>query len=402
MNLQDNCLPFWHFFHRIEKELSYERWIDKYKLFLQTLHGQYLQYDDEGKSLLAFCRFLYLQDVRHSQVFDAIFRESWKKEKNTLEEYFKHQQQQTVPVETNTPEPVKPDDKAKLSNESEHRTGSQKNAAQQTESAAIQKKTAQEKPYFINPPDISKIKIDPAPEKDSAGIKKAVFNLQDEYLPVSRREMVKAWQHFRTYEKGAPTNLVNIPETVKKIAREKLFTDAVYHFGKKNKKNTIIIFADRNGSMVPFHELTNRLIATAKQYGGHSELLTFYFQNFPLGYVYKKSNLTRPVKTVEALSTLSKSYTTAVIISDAGFARAYGSDERFKTRKEYLAPFLLMLKDRCAHTIWLNPMQENRWYTPVARAINKSGASMAPIMGDGLNPFQNILRTIFRRQVKMN
>ncbi|MCD8538766.1 MAG: hypothetical protein LRY55_02655 [Leadbetterella sp.] len=126
--------------------------------------------------------------------------------------------------------------------------------------------------------------------------------------------------------------------------------------------------------MVPFHELTDRLIISARNYGGHKELLTYYFRNSPAGYLYKRKNLTLPVKTKEVTAVLNKSYTTAIIISDAGFARAYGSDERFESRKQSAIPFLELLKDCCAHTIWLNPMPENRWEKKhVADLTNEGG-----------------------------
>ena len=45
--MQAEHLPFWSFFHAVEKELSYERWIDKYLLLLKMLRENYVEYDED-------------------------------------------------------------------------------------------------------------------------------------------------------------------------------------------------------------------------------------------------------------------------------------------------------------------------------------------------------------------
>lgn len=244
MHLPDNYIPFWHFFQRIERELSYSRSIDKYKQFLGLLHSTHLEYDTEGRSLYAACRFLYLQNHRDETRFRIIFDESWKKEEEIFRDYFtKNIQLPEHKLPEAIPEPLEKDrDNPKADPGSDTR----KEPAQSRQDTA--KETKREKTYFISPPDISRIQIDPDEVKKTV----RVFNLQDEYLPVSRREMAKAWRYFRFYEKGRLTDEVDILQTVKKIARDTLFTEPVYQSGRRNKKNTIVIFADRTGSWCLF------------------------------------------------------------------------------------------------------------------------------------------------------
>ncbi len=65
MNIfHDNKLPFWAFFHQLEMQLSYERWIDKYKQLLQLLFSNDICYDVEGGELLRVCKALFLQDIK--------------------------------------------------------------------------------------------------------------------------------------------------------------------------------------------------------------------------------------------------------------------------------------------------------------------------------------------------
>ena len=98
--------------------------------------------------------------------------------------------------------------------------------------------------------------------------KPANFLMTDEYFPVTRRQMIKGWQFLRYQEKGGFTNEIDIPATVQKIGREGLFTGPILKQGVRNREDTLIIFADYRGSMMPFHELTNRLIETARKEGG--------------------------------------------------------------------------------------------------------------------------------------
>ncbi|HLA57599.1 MAG TPA: hypothetical protein VK622_02500, partial [Puia sp.] len=85
MDKQD--LIFWDFFHQIEKELSYERWIDKYLLFLDTLllsKTIRLQKGDEWSQFKSFCKFLYLQDIRDEAKFEQLLDTAIAREEKQL------------------------------------------------------------------------------------------------------------------------------------------------------------------------------------------------------------------------------------------------------------------------------------------------------------------------------
>ncbi len=399
MLLPNNYLPFWHFFHRLEKELSYERWIDKYKLFLHTLHNGHIQYDEEGQQLLVFCKMLYLQDSKDEVLFVSIFTDSWRKEKEIIENYFKQLIKTGNTIQKPTPEtPEKLQDTGNTSTKKNENAGKQ-HSYNTSGKKTVAENITEEKKYYINRPELQ---LDQLVSDNNSAIppQTRIYNFMDEYLPISRREMAKGWQYFRHYEKGGVTGNLNIPATVKKIAREMLFTEPEFEFGRRSRRNTFIIFADMNGSMVPFHELNRRIIIAAKNHVGAGGLQTYYFQNFPLGYVYEKANLTQPVKIAAALALVNKANTTAIIISDAGFARAYGSDERFATRTDYLKFFLKDLEARCSHTAWLNPMPQNRWHLPTVEYLKSLGTMMLPIVAEGLNPFQQTLKNLFKMKEK--
>ncbi len=397
---QTDRLPFWHFFHQLERHLGYERWIEKYKLFLQCLYDDQIPYEADGSSLLKLCKVLYLQDQKDENKFGELFEEAWEKEHTQLRMLFGNRGGQSGGRNPDTKSEKTKSGVAENSGEQQQPENADSDASMPEEETDQGGPGKAEKEYFITPPSIPEIAKDG--NKAAETVRRGNFNFQDEYLLVTRREIAKAWQYLRYREKGKFTDEVNIPATVKKIAKEMLFTEPEYFPGKKNRNNTAILFIDCYGSMTPFHELSRRLLDIGRRQGGHEGMKAYYFQNHPLGYVFEKSNLTQPRKIVEALAKSNSYYTKAIIISDAGFARAYGSEDRFKARMEMLQPFFNELKPRCADTIWFNPMPENRWYQPLVEQIGNAGIAMVSINSEGLNPFQNALRAVITGRVKSN
>ncbi|HEX6429630.1 MAG TPA: hypothetical protein VF008_18185 [Niastella sp.] len=402
METYSSHLPFWSFFHELEKQLSYERWVDKYKLFLDQLYSTtYLDRGpDDPQKLLQLCKALYLQNISDEKRFETLFYEAWKRENNFWETSFRNlrmfnreKQDEEFPL----PAAAKKEADKPVTNNRGGSGPTWKEPGKQDKSPLeTNKENGSTKKYYYNPPDVPQPIEEAAPPEVAQISAKHAFNLLDEYFLITRREMNKAWQYLRHEEKGEPTKEVNIPATVKKLARDTIFTEPVFVTGKMNREDTLLIFVDCNGSMVPFHELSRRLINSAKAYGGHKYAEIFYFQNYPLGYVFQRSNCTKPRKTIEAFARSNKQFTTAVIISDAGFARGFGNEKRFEIRLTYLEPFFKMLSGHCARTLWLNPMPENRWHKPTAEAIEQKILRMAPVLEKGMNTFQNIMRNLVK------
>jgi uncharacterized protein len=402
-------LPFWHFFHDLEKQLSYERWTDKYKLFLDQLYdGDYLTDGNdpggEGASfnktkLLVLCKALYLQDIRDEKRFEKMFDAAFQKEIDYLQTILQSLRQQQQAAKANEDKPVNKPDSSVLSKKTTRQPEQRnktKTVIEETQTQTTQqKKTTKE--YYYTPPEIKLPEL-LVPDTTTKPVSTAAFNFQDEYLPITRREMNKAWQYLRHGEAGTVTDVVNVPATVKRLAKEAIFTEPVFVSGKRNRQDTLIIFVDCMGSMAPFHELSRRLVISAKTFGGHRNAQVYYFQNNPSSYVFGRPNLTKPFKTVEAFAKANHQFTTAVIISDAGFARGYGSDTRFSNRINSLQPFFSLLSSHCARTLWLNPMPENRWHKPTAAGIQQYVLKMAPLLvGNGMNSFQNTIRNLLKK-----
>jgi uncharacterized protein with von Willebrand factor type A (vWA) domain len=360
-------LPFWHFFHRLEKELSYERWIDKYKLFLQALTdtGAFagentIIADSSEQEFRRFCKFLYLQDHRQEARFDELLDEALQIERQRWKVLVQAAAAKPTPVSENKTRPMDTPAPSSIT------------TPQETE-------TPISPPIQVPPPDDNTpvpvyLKYGRAFSLDqSTQLTEQPFAPRfltgDEYFPLTRREMVKSWQYLRFKQKEGTLNDLDIPKTVRKVAEQGIFTEAVFKTGYANRKDAVLILADTRGSMTPFEALTDRLIETARGQGGHTEAPVFYFQNYPTGYVFQQRNLTKPLKLSDAFAAAHPSVTYAVIISDAGAARGNTDPEKTQMRTDFTRQFLAELQKYTAKIIWLNPMPSHRWEKTAACQI---------------------------------
>jgi len=392
-------LPFWHFFHAIEKELSYERWINKYLLFLNALRDNHVEYDDDWTALKKFCKFVYLQNYQDEERFNELLDIAIAREKELLTTYLSNTSLSENGNTSSTPGSADTGNSSKNNGDLNKKDSGNKTIPDDDDendevSGNEPIESSGPRTLYYKPPVInSTITTSGTKSKDSADIN---FLMTDEYFPVSRRQMIKGWQFLRYQEKGGFTTEIDIPATVQRIAREGLFTEPKYNRGLLNREDTLIIFADYRGSMTPFHELTDRLIETAHKEGGHPRAPVFYFQNYPSGYVYKKSNFSEPVKLKEALLKSNRNSTLAIVISDGGAARGNTDPGRLALRKQMTSYLLDALKESCAHTLWLNPMPAHRWKDTAAEFVGEKGLLMAPIIDHANYNFQDTLRTILR------
>lgn len=397
MMIHPSELPFWHFFIQLEKELSYERWIDKYRLFIHAIFiDKIIGFDDDWQQFRQFCKILYLQNIRDEARFNQLLDEAIEKEKEslvaaiakakTITETTSSKVEITDSI-TTTPPPA-PASPELLENK--------ESSPPDDEWMDEPLETPAEQIMYYHPPPIEQ-------EKQDNGKNKNVpinYLLTDEYFPVTRRQMVKGWQFLRHKEKSGFCDGININATIMDIARNGLFLQPVYNASVRNREDAVVIFADYKGSMTPFHELTDRLIATAKGEGGHPKAPVFYFQNIPSGYVFRNPNMDSPVKLKEALIKSNRNITLAIIISDAGAARGNTDAARKQARLAITESFLAELDKTCAHTVWLNPMPSHRWTGTAAALIKEKVFLMAPVFDHSSYNFQDTFRTILKQNLK--
>lgn len=390
---KNNDLFFWHFFHQIEKELSYERWIDKYKMFIQTLANGQVAYEEDFASFRRFCKILYLQDIQHEKRFDELLNAAIEKEKVELIKRLEISIKEEKEAE-NKKKKEEDDDKKSTIPVASTTTPSQKSSpfVEEKEGPKIKEEDTVIK-YFH--PKI-KQKVNEETEKIAAKGRKDQYLHTDEYFPVTRRDMVKTWQYLRRSEKTGWSKELDINATIKKVARDGLFTEPVYQKGAGNRKDTLMIFADVRGSMMPFHDLSDRMIKTVKEEGGHPNAPIYYFQDYPRSYLFEQKNLTNPIPVKTVFQKGNKQSTIAFIISDAGAARGGMDEERVQNRYKNTMNFVSYLRQTVAHIIWINPFPKHRWQGTAAALLAPEVSTMIPVLEEEDYDFQNTIRLILK------
>ena len=384
-------LIFWPFFERLEKELSYERWLDKYRLFQQALMSGAIPYDEKWKAFRQFCKFMYLQDHTDEARFDELLDEAITKEKAEIMAFWKQLPTTTPSVQEDTI--TEPPILGNGPTDVQARPPVAKPAEQRT--APPPPEPATETKYFHPQFELQLPAEDREAGEQHLG---SHFLHTDEYFPANRREMVKSWQYLRRMERAGTSTRINIPKTVKRIAKEGIFVQPEYDDTFVNRQDILFLFADTRGSMTPFHELTKRLILTAKGEGGHRRAPTFFFQNTPLEYLFRAPNLTDPVPMKGAVQRANRNISYAFIISDAGAARGNDNRAQIERRVQLIRPFLQLLQAHMAYVIWLNPMPHHRWKGTAAAAIAKEPAvtAMVPVLEEGEFNYQDVIRRIIK------
>lgn len=199
--------------------------------------------------------------------------------------------------------------------------------------------------------------------KYNADIKRPKYSLLTEYFPVTHRQMKQSWRHLRrTVREGAPVEL-DINATIEKIGREGYFREPVL-LPRRSNRAKILLFIDQDGSMVPFHALSRQLIDTVKRGGLLQQTAVYYFHDYPSKYLYLDSARLEAQNILDVFMSLN-TYTSVLIVSDAGAARGeYDRERVLNTNK-----FVQGLKQYARRFVWLNPLPNNRWPNTTAGEI---------------------------------
>lgn len=367
-------LLFWHFFQRIEAELSYERWIDKYKIFQDYLSTQPPRTADAWEEFRQLCRILYLQEEHDRLKFDEILEEAIQKEQNLWRSWYQLTVKEETPEsQASTPAP-NPVNTAKMEPplDFEPEQGTKK---EEKEEKQEQDSPSPVKQILYFHPELEKVfdRDKYGKTNDKVNLDRSYFLHVDEYLPYTRRQMIKGWQRLQRKEVAGNTEQMDLPATIRQIAQFGFLAEPVFVSNYQNRANTLLMYVDVRGSMTPFAELSQRFVQTALNEGGHQQAGVYYFQNLPLQKVYRKDNLSDAVSIKESLLKANPQYTVAVIISDAGSARFGKSQAEAQERFEATRSFLYLLQERTHKIFWINPMPVHRWAGSCAALIAKAG-----------------------------
>ena len=219
-------------------------------------------------------------------------------------------------------------------------------------------------------------------EKD---ISDSRFILTGEYFPVTQRQMKQIWRYLRRPIRSGPPVELDLEATVARVGREGIFLAPVLVPQRVNRAELLLLL-DRDGSMVPFHGLSQRLAETAVRGGRLGRAEIYYFHNCVLDYLYSDPYRQNAELVSNLLPRLGRG-TAALIFSDAGAARGGYNGQRFELTEN----FLNKLKERSRYIAWLNPMPSSRWQGTTAGEIARL-VPMFELSRRGLQDAVNILR----------
>ncbi|NER91122.1 hypothetical protein [Moorena sp. SIO3A2] len=185
-------------------------------------------------------------------------------------------------------------------------------------------------------------------------------------LPVTYRQMKQGWRYLRhLMGEGVPTEL-DLEATVEQIGQQGFLLNPVVKPRRINKIELLLLI-DQDGSMVPFHHLSQALVDTASRGGRFNQVRVYYFHNCPSDYLYQDPYHLEAVPIEDCLSQLPKIRVVCLIFSDAGAARGQFSSRRRRRTKF----FLKELKHYVPPIAWLNPFPRDRWESTTAEEIAK-------------------------------
>lgn len=212
------------------------------------------------------------------------------------------------------------------------------------------------------------------------------FVLSGNYLPVTKRQMKQNWRYLRRFVREGPAEELDVEATVMQISRQGFLLKPVLAPRRLNRVELVLLI-DQDGSMTPFHALSERLAQTAIRGGRLRKTRVYYFHNCPQECVYHQAAMLTPEALPSLLNRFHAAYTYIMIISDAGAARGWYHEERLTRTVEFLA----QLRRYTPHIVWLNPLPRFRWLGTTAGPISRQ-APMFELSRRGLDLAISALR----------
>lgn len=233
---------------------------------------------------------------------------------------------------------------------------------------------------------MSAIQIDKGQDIEEIPYIRTSFILSGNYFPVTRRQMKQSWRYLRRFVREGKQEEPDMEATVNEIGRHGILLEPVM-IPRRTNRAELTLLIDQDGSMVPFHDLSERLKETAIRGGRLRKTDIFYFHNVPGDWLYQDTALVEAEKTDDVFARLHPAYSNVLIISDAGAARGGFNPKRL----EFTRFFLDKLKSYVSHIAWLNPMPRFRWLGTTAGEIEQEVA-MSEMSRRGLDYAISALR----------
>ncbi|MET7425469.1 VWA domain-containing protein [Dactylosporangium sp. NPDC005555] len=235
-------------------------------------------------------------------------------------------------------------------------------------------------------------------------------------FPVTERQVAQTWRRLRRARREGPATELDADATLARYAATGLAAPPVLVPPRRNTASLVLLL-DRGGSMAPFHDYVDHIVAAIRRAGRLDSLLVGYFHDTagdagaagllaelpdpfdasvdavldrvaPLhdGRLYSDADLTVPLPYAEFLEAMTPR-TAVAVVSDAGAVRGALSPARILDT----VALLKTLTRRAATVAWLNPAQRHRWGGTTAEQVARH-VPMAPLTAAGMHQTVDVLR----------
>ncbi|NMF84862.1 VWA domain-containing protein [Nodosilinea sp. P-1105] len=185
-----------------------------------------------------------------------------------------------------------------------------------------------------------------------------------DYLPVTQRQMKQSWRYLRRMVRSGPPIELDIEATIDDIGRQGMLLTPVFRPRRVNRAEVLLLI-DQDGSMAPFHGLSQRLVETALQGGQSTQARIYYFHNSPAQVLFHDPYCQSADAVDQVIQSINSDYAGLFIVSDAGAAYGRWNPGRLALTER----FLQQMSYRVRYLAWLNPMPQDRWSGTTAEAI---------------------------------
>lgn len=362
-------LPLLEVFNSLRQRHGFPLGVEEYLVVVQSLQAGFgLSSPTELEQL---CCTLWAKSPQESRLIHRLFQQMWVQLEDKLKTSLTEDSQQGSNIDS-AKEIKSQDEQSKeiQTNDSPDSTANN----ELTESTAI---TLEDEPVQV-------VKSIRSQAQDSSLIRPP-YSLLDDYFPVTKRQMKQSWRYLRRLvREGLPTEL-DVEATVAKTVRQGILFEPVLIPPRVNRTDLVLLI-DREGSMVPFHALSQQLLQTATRGGRLRQTRVFYFHDYVDEYVYRHPALI-DAQSIDEMLAEAEERAAILIISDGGAAR--GSFDQI--RVERTQAWIEKLQKSAKYLAWLNPMPSDSWQHTTAGEI----AQMLPMFAmsrTGMNAAISVLR----------
>lgn len=244
------------------------------------------------------------------------------------------------------------------------------------------------------PPEVARPAQDPVMRTQAEGSPELPAQAQDfagasfVFVPqfaVTQREIAQIWRRLRRPERLGPPIELDIAATL--ASRTRQGSTSLVFVPPVRNASRVLLLVDRDGSMNPFHRISDHITEAICRSARFQEVCVAYFRNTPAqgaddaileqiadelfprldqvlplikpleaGFLFRDPALSAIVPTATVLQRCAER-AAVVIISDGGAARGRLDIPRLIE----IVGFLKALRQRAARFVWLNPLPQHYW-----------------------------------------